>query len=59
MRPHGTLYRTHYIAQVLLPGAPITSADDWAEQFSALPPDWSIINPGETFSFSISLPFRE
>jgi hypothetical protein len=39
MRPHGTLYRTHYIAQVLLPGATVTSADDWAEQFSALTPD--------------------
>jgi len=29
----------HHIAQVLLPGAPVTSADDWAEQFSALTPD--------------------
>ena len=39
MRPHGTFYRTHYIAQVLLPGAPVTSADDWAERFSVLTPD--------------------
>jgi hypothetical protein len=29
----------HHIAQVLLPGAAVTSADDWAEQFSALAPD--------------------
>ena len=29
----------HHIAQVLLPGTPVTSADDWAEQFSALTPD--------------------
>ena len=29
----------YHIAQVLLPGAPITSADGWAKQFSALPPD--------------------
>lgn len=36
-----------HIAQVLLPGAPVTSADDWAERFSALTPDWSIINLGE------------
>ena len=29
----------HHITQVLLSGAPVTSADDWAEQFSALTPD--------------------
>jgi hypothetical protein len=28
-----------HIAQVLLPGAAVTSADDWVEQFSALTPD--------------------
>jgi len=39
MRPHGTFYRTHHITQVLLSGAPVTSANDWAEQFSALTPD--------------------
>jgi len=28
-----------HIAQVLLPGAAVNSADDWPERFSALTPD--------------------